>query len=174
MSHIYIYRSIAASFRQTLSAADGSSETGSKCCQLLSLMAASRCSSLLEGVGEAVLCAAGREGLVAEAACGALPFMLSAQQLEEVLQGLARAEVHLNSAPRLRSFLSSLAELLEDCDSQNPLLPLVPQLMKLLLELHEELRKASRLQRCQQHCFQAWLKHSKKHIYNTIYICVIY
>lgn len=37
-------------------------------------------------------------------------------------------------------------------------LPFVPELMKLLLELHGELRKASRLLRCQQHCYQAWFR----------------
>lgn len=133
-------------------------KTSAKCCQLLAAMASSRCNGailLREGVQTVLLTAAQQEGVVGEAACSALPWLLEHQKLREMLHALAVAEIQLTSAKRLKSFVDTLWHLFDGSDSEDPLLRFMPSLMDLLLQLRAELQQARRLKGVQDSCFQA-------------------
>lgn len=133
-------------------------KTSTKCCQLLAAMASSRCNGailLREGVQTVLLTAAQQEGIVGEAACSALPWLLEHQKLREMLHALAVAEIHLTSAKRLKSFVDTLWHLFDGSDSEDPLLRFMPGLMDLLLQLRAELQQVRRLKGVQESCFQA-------------------
>jgi len=134
-------------------------KTSAKCCKLLALMASSRsdgASLLRKGVQTILLNAAQQEGLVGEAACGALPWLVEQNEFKEVLYRLAMLEINLPSAKRLRNFVESLWLFFDACDdSEEELLKWMPELMHHLVKLRAELQQGSKLKGVQDSCFQA-------------------
>ncbi|CAJ1428211.1 unnamed protein product [Effrenium voratum] len=103
------------------------------------------------GAHQALQAMAQAEGALGEAACGALAHLLEPRELSPALSALARAELRLGRAPRVRSFLEVLPGIFE---TELEEMHVVRELMGVLLQLNPFLQ-AEKLRRCRAAAFLA-------------------